>query len=209
MAKYIKQEMPDISGTGEKRCYYRMENVGNVSTAELIKHICSHAQGLSEGGLLHALSAVSDEMAELLAQGHTVSLDGIGTFRAALGTRNDVSANALGQMDGELNAASIEVSNVNFRTDQRFVSNINKRCSLTRGGVHRVNSSPYTKEERKAMLLKYLSEQGNVFIRVAEYAELTGMARSSATVELREWAETSGSGVISKGRGSAKVYMKG
>lgn len=58
------------------------------------------------------------------------------------------------------------------------------------------------------MLFAYLSEPGNKFIRVAEYAELTGMARSSATVELRKWAETKGSGLISKGKVSAKVYMK-
>ena len=40
--------MPDMNGTGEKKCYYRMENAGNVSTQELIRHICSHAQGLRE-----------------------------------------------------------------------------------------------------------------------------------------------------------------
>lgn len=209
MAKYIKQEMPDISGTGEKKCYYRMENAGNVSTAEFIRHICSHAQGLTEGGLLHALTALTEEMAELLAQGHTVTLDGIGTFRAALGTRKGVVVDGIDERESSLNSASIAVTDVNFRTDQRFVANVNRRCTLTRGGVHRVNSSPYTKDERKAKLLGYLSEPGNMFIRVAEYAELTGMARSSATVELRKWAETSGSGIVSKGKGSAKVYMKG
>ncbi len=200
--------MPDINGTGEKKCYYRLENAGNVGTVELIKHICSHAQGLTEGGLLHAIAAVAEEMAELLAQGHTVTLDGVGTFRAALGTRKDAVASGADEKGSELNSASIEVSDVNFRTDQRFVVNVNKRCNLTRGGVRRVNNSPYTKDERKAMLLKYLSEPGNMFIRVAEYASLTGMARSSATVELREWAEMSGSGITSKGKGSAKVYLK-
>lgn len=208
MAKYIKQEMPDMNKTGEKKCYYRMENAGNVSTQELIKHICSHAQGLTEGGLLHALTAVSEELSEFLAQGHTVTLDGIGTFRAALGTKTGVRMDGIGDNESSLNSASIEVTDVNFRCDARLVDSVNRRCSLTRGGVRRVNSSPYTKEERKNMLFAYLSEPGNKFIRVAEYAELTGMARSSATVELRKWAETKGSGLISKGKVSAKVYMK-
>ena len=32
MAKYIKQEMPDIHKDGNQKCYYRMQSSGNVST---------------------------------------------------------------------------------------------------------------------------------------------------------------------------------
>ncbi len=30
MARYIKQEMPDLRGTGENKCYYRLEKRRNI-----------------------------------------------------------------------------------------------------------------------------------------------------------------------------------
>lgn len=37
MARYIKQEMPDLNGTGETKCYYRLEKRRNLSTKEFLK----------------------------------------------------------------------------------------------------------------------------------------------------------------------------
>ena len=36
MARYIKQEMPDLNGTGETKCYYRLEKRRNLSTKEFL-----------------------------------------------------------------------------------------------------------------------------------------------------------------------------
>ena len=48
-----------------------------------------------------------------------------------------------------------------------------------------MNRSPYTKEERLKMLQDYLADATHPFIRVADYAELTSLPRSTATKELR------------------------
>ena len=42
MARYIKQEMPDLQGTGEKKCYYRLEKRQNLSTKEFLKRAGTH-----------------------------------------------------------------------------------------------------------------------------------------------------------------------
>lgn len=42
MARYIKQEMPDLNGTGETKCYYRLEKRRNLSTKEFLKKAGAH-----------------------------------------------------------------------------------------------------------------------------------------------------------------------
>ena len=86
MAKYIKQEMPDLNGTGEKKCYYRLAKSRNISTKEFLNIIARHEM-LNVGILEHALSGIADNLAELLAEGYSIKLDGIGTFQATLGVK--------------------------------------------------------------------------------------------------------------------------
>ena len=49
MAKYIKQEMPDIAGKGENAVYYRMQTERNIGAAEFIEEVAGIGTGLSEG----------------------------------------------------------------------------------------------------------------------------------------------------------------
>lgn len=208
MAKYIKQEMPDLGKTGKKKCYYRMENAGNVSTDEFLKHICSHNQGITEGMARHVIAAVAEELSDFLAEGHTVKIDGIGSFRAMLGVRDGFDMDSFEGNAPRRNAQSIEVNKISYRQDSSLVGMVNRKCQLSRGETRRVNSSPYTKEERYRRLLEYLSEEGVLFIRVGEYAKMMGMPRSSAAVELRNWAADESRLIESRGSYSAKVYVK-
>lgn len=84
MARYIKQEMPDLNGTGETKCYYRLEKRRNLSTKEFLE--IAGKYGMLDAGILeHALSKI----AEQLAEGNTITLNGIGTFQATLDVKKD------------------------------------------------------------------------------------------------------------------------
>ena len=52
MARYIKQEMNDLDGTGEKRVYYRMKIEQNVDMEHFVEQITYPGSGLSLS-LLH------------------------------------------------------------------------------------------------------------------------------------------------------------
>ena len=39
MAKYIKQEMPNLNGTDEPQVYYRLKTDRNISSIEFVGHI--------------------------------------------------------------------------------------------------------------------------------------------------------------------------
>lgn len=207
MAKYIKQEMPDIQGKGEKKCYYRLAKNRNLSAKEFLKRCSVHGM-LDEGILEHALSDMVDQLVEDLADGYSVTIGGIGTFKATLGVREDKEMDTLDGDDTKRNARSVEVKNVRYVSDKQMVKQVNMRCELSRAGVSRVNSSPYTKEQRLQLALDYLSDSAHPFMRVSDYAELTGTARSTAARELRAFAEDASCDITTSGRATAKVYVK-
>ena len=207
MARYIKQEMPDLQGTGETKCYYRLEKRQNLSTHPLWTPAGAPATP-ADGILNHPLRNIAEHLVEELADGNTVTLEGIGTFQATLGVKKDKEMDTIDGDEIKRNAKSIEVKNVRYVSDKDLVSDVNLRCKLSRAGVRRVNNSPYTKEQRLKLAQDYLADPAHPFMRVADYAELTGLPRSSATKELRTFAEDHSNGIATDGRGTAKVYVK-
>ena len=100
------------------------------------------------------------------------------------------------------------MQNVRYVSDKDLVKEVNIKCKLSRAGVARVNRSPYTKEERLKLLQNYLSDAAHPFIRVAEYAALVELSRSSAGKELRSFSKNHANGIESSGRRPAVVYVR-
>ena len=104
------------------------------------------------------------------------------------------------------NAMSLHVDGVNFRADKELLKEINRRCDLKRGGERRLHKSPYTPEERRQLALQYLEQEG--IMHVTDYAKLTKLSRTTAGRELIALRKDPTSGITTKGRGTAKVYVK-
>ena len=145
-------------------------------------------------------------MAELLGKGHSVTLDGIGTFKATIGLEEDKELDTLDGNETKRNARSLRLKGVNFRADKELVKKARKDCQLQREGTARIHRSPYTKEQRLNLALEYLEKHGAM--KIADYMELTGLSRTTATLELQEFRRDMNSGIDFIGRGSAKVYVK-
>lgn len=208
MAKYIKQQLPDFNRKGEDKSYYRIQKRGNVSTDKLLHRICDRGgSGLSRGSVAHVLDTVSEELAYLLAEGYSVTIDGLGTFSASIGVKDDKEVDTVDGNETKRNARSLEVKNVTFRSDKELVREVNRRCELERAGVRRVRRSPYSKEERLRRAFAYLSDPAHPFMRIADYVQLTGLSRTAATLELQEFRNNPESGLDTSGRGTAKVYV--
>ena len=206
MAKYIKQEMPDLRQTGEKRIYYRMKTESHIDFAHFIETLHRSNNGISEADAIRVLLSAADQLAELLGKGHSVTLEGIGTFKATIGLKEDKEQDTLDGNDAKLNSRSLQLKGVNFRVDKELIKKARKDCKLQREGIARIHRSPYTKEERLNLALEYLGKHGAM--KVADYMELTGLSRTTATLELQEFRKDTTSGIDFIGRGSAKVYVK-
>ena len=206
MAKYIKQEMPDMKKTGEQKVFYRMKVERNIDFQEFIQELCSRHTGISRGEALRVLVSASETLAELLGEGYSVTLDDWGTFKATIGLEEGKEMETLDGDESKRNARSLHLNGVNFQADKKLVRNARRRCKLERAGVVRVNRSPYTKEERLQKALEYLEE--NKVLKVSQYMELTGLAHTTASNELRAFSRDASSGIISVGSRPAVVYVK-
>ena len=206
MAKYIKQEMVDLSGKGEEKIYYRLQTERNIDFTELAQQIEQHHGLMDRGLVMNVMSHIVDEMAELLGKGYSVSIDGLGTFRASIGLEKDKEMDTFDEDDTKRNARSLRLTGINYRADKDLIKKANRHCKLERAGESRLHHTPYTQEERLKQALQYLDEHGAM--RVVEYMELTGLSRTKATLELKEFRQDASTGITFLGRGSTKVYVK-
>ena len=206
MAKYIKQEMPDLRQTGEKKVYYRLKTERNIDSKEFILSLHSTFSGMSEADITRVIIATAGHLGKLLGQGYSVTLDGIGTFKATIGLEEDKELDTLDGTEPKRNAQSLRLKGVNFRADKQLIKTASSNCKLKREGTARIHRSPYSKEERLALALKHLEKHGAM--KVSDYVNLTGLSQTAARMELKEFRQNPNSGIDFIGRGSAKVYVK-
>ncbi|MBO5795091.1 MAG: DNA-binding protein [Bacteroides sp.] len=205
MAKYVKQEMNDLNGSGKKRAYYRLETIRNLSGEEFIEIMAGRHAGVNPAIVKQVLYQAAEDMAFYMAMGYTVTLDSIGTFRPSLGMRRGKQMEAMEEGSTKRNAQSICVNDINFKPAKRLIKRTNDECELERAGTNKLHRSPYTKEERLKMAQEFLGS--HPFMRVRDYIVLTGLSRTTASTELREFSQQPDSGIGWTGSGSSKLYI--
>lgn len=206
MARYIKQELPDLRRTGEKKAYYRLKTEQKIDFHQFIDRISSHNSGISRGEAFRVLMHATDTLAELLAEGYSVTIDDMGTFKATVGLVEDKEMDSFEEGSPKLNARSLKIDGVSFQADRKLIVNVDKRCDLKRAGTSRLCRSPFTKEERLQKAQEYLKSLGAM--KVKNYMELTGLSHTVAAKELREFENDAASGITSIGRLAGKVYVR-
>ena len=202
-AKYIKREVADLNGTGRTQACYKMELT--PMTFQQFVSLCHREGMMDESMILGVLSLVSEKLALCMSEGYSVKLDGIGTFNAKLGVRDDMLPDAFEEGEPSRNAKSIMVNGVSYRADKNLISNTDRKCVLVRGGESRLKKSPLSLEERIEKACDFL--KAHMFMRVPDYVRLTGLSRSTAAEELRKLARDPSSGIMSRGSRSQKVYV--
>ena len=206
MARYIKQELPDLRKTGEKKAYYRLKTEQKIDFNQFIDRISSHNSGISRGEAFRVLMHAADTLAELLAEGYSVTIGDMGTFKATVGLVEDKEMDSFEKGTPKLNARSLKIDGVSFQADKKLIVNVDKRCDLKRAGTSRLCRSPFNKEERLQKALEFLKTHGAM--KVKDYMEISGLSHTVAAKELREFENDATSGITSIGRLAGKVYVR-
>lgn len=206
MAEYLMQESNLPNEEGKRVMFPRMKLWGQVSQEEIVKNIV-HASSFTEGDVNGLITALANEIARSMAQGYSVKIEGLGVFSPSLGLREGKERESGEKGDSKRNAQSIYLSNIRFRADKRFISNTARRCMVERSKQQaRRSSTRYTAEERLGLAQNYLAN--NPLMTVNDYCELTGLLRTTASLELKRWAADAESGIGIEGRGTHRVYVK-
>ena len=198
--------MPNINGTDEPQVYYRLKTDRNISTKEFVKHIGRNGSVTDRAEIEGAIMRIADGLAELLGNGYSVTIDGVGVFKAGIGLKEDKEMDTFDGNESKRNARSLQLTHIQYRADKRLIKDANRRCKLERAGESRLCQSPYSKEERLKLAQEFLEKRGAM--RVADYVDMTGLSRSVATKELIEFRRDASSGISFIGRGNHKVYVK-
>lgn len=204
MAKYVMYQTNDLNENGKPIVYPRMMLEGKSTTEHMAEYI-SEASSFTTGEVKGVLEMMANFLAQEMANGRSVKLDGIGVFSPSLGL-------AKGKEEDEVdltrrNARSVRVKGVNFRADAELIRKTESACTLERAQDRPDYSSVHlSAEERLAKAQAFL--EGHPFMTVSDYCRLTGLGRSTACVELRRWKEQADSGITVTGLGSHRVYVK-
>lgn len=205
-AKYTMQEMNSLQKDGETLLYPRMIIQNCCSTEELARMVAKDTT-FSAGEIKGIIDQLAQRMAWEMANGNSVKIEGIGTFTPSLSLKD---GKAREEPDGDApkrNAASIEVSRINFRPAKKLVQETDRHCRLERDAKKSaLHVSQYTPEQRLEMAKQYLN--AHLTMTVSEYAAMTGLSRTTASRELRKWLETNRNAIGIKGKGSHRVYVK-
>lgn len=113
----------------------------------------------------------------------------------------------------DINARSIELSHINFRASKELLHDASEHLRRY-GGLQRSRYSGFVplytpdiarRRERFAAARDYLRD--HPFMRIADYAELTGLSYTTAQRELKLASTLTHSGLAATGRGSHRVYI--
>ena len=181
MAEYNMQELNLPGEDGKRILYPRMKLYGQVDLETITEKI-AYASSFTRGDIIGLVQAITDEIAYQMGQGYSVKIDNLGVFTPALGLRQDRERETGEEGDTKRNAVSICLKDKFQRSSQVF--------------------SP---QERLERAKKYLEK--NSFMTQADYCQLTGLLKSAASRELREWIANPESGIDYKGRGTHKIYI--
>ena len=204
--KYTMQEVLDLNNEGKTLLYPRIINRGNIKLDRLAEMIASNAT-YTKGEAIGVITLMVDMMAMQMGRGMSVTIDGLGTFRAQLsqqgGNRRELTDGSGTRHD----ARSIAVSRVSYRTDRRLPSVIDSYCDLESEPEYFTIRRPVMDEAaRHTAALQYLDS--HTTMGVGDYARLCGISRPTASSELRRWAHSDGSEIRATGSGTHKVYVK-
>lgn len=211
MPYYYKREIPDLNGTGERQYRYELRSEGTTDLRRLARLVVRRFHAMTDGEIMGVITALVEEMAHEMANGRTVSIDGLGSFSPSLGVEHWFSHYDEEDATGhETNARSVHVRGVNFRVSSELVCEVDRHC---RGRLHRevggtanLRHSTLTRDERMNAALQHIREHG--FLRLAEYARLVNVSRTVASQQLRDFNSDPSVPIRAQGRGPSKIWVE-
>lgn len=206
MAEYDMQELTLPNKEGKRIFYPKMQLYGQKDLGDVAEKIAK-ATTFTRGDIMGLVQAIADEIAYNVSGGYSVKINGLGIFTPALGLRKGKERESGEEGESKRNAASICLKDIHFKADKELVYETARNCHLQRARYKkcRRSSQSFSPQERLAMAKEYIRK--NLIMSVAEYCRLTGLLRTAAAKELREWEKNPETGIGSKGRRTHKVYV--
>lgn len=197
--KYGVYEIPDPNDKEKKIKHLRVCQGQVVGTKHIISSLHMH-DGLSKGAILSVLSSVTDLMGEMLANGNTVTIDGLGTFKLQIEQDDECGIEDL----GKIHAQHVRVKSVSFQCAKYLRQRIEEQASFER--TRYPNRSAETGSgEIEDGLRGYFESHETINRR--QFERVFSMRPSTAYRRMRKLAEEGK--IVNIGTPQSPVYKKG
>lgn len=207
MANYILQEMPIRQEDGKKRVYPRIQVYSRFDYEQVLERMSGYPGSPGKGALMSAFDMLRQMLVASLPEGHTIKIDGLGTFSLSL-EFDDQKPNE--KMSDEDNMAyrHVRIKDVNFKVEPDLLLALNKNAEFTRSeiGVRSPSKPSCDREKRIEKALDHIGKYG--FLSLADYVNITGLSRTAASRELRSFEEMTDVPIKGSGVPPHKVWVK-
>lgn len=207
MANYVLQEMPIRQEDGTRKVYPRIQVYTRFDYKQTLERMSAYPGSPGKGALMSAFDMLRQMLVASLPEGHTIKIDGLGTFSLSL-EFDDQKPNE--KMSDEDNMAyrHVRIKDVNFKADPDLLLALNKNADFSRSesGVRSPSEVKSNREERIEMALDHIEKHG--FISLTDYVRLTGVSRTSASCELRSFENSADVPIKGSGVAPHKVWVK-
>ena len=210
MASYEMQELNLPGQEGGRVLFPRMKLCGQMDLDEITRRICSGST-FTPGDVKGLVMALSREIADGMAEGRSVKVDGIGVFTPGLGLRKGFERETGREGERRRNARSICVDRIHFRADKELLRETDRNCYLERSDwKFRKSSTRYTPEERLGLAREFSHRFGLCRAdrpapqRRSQGIEALGGGRD---VGHRSFGARDAQGVCQEGRACGIIFM--
>ena len=171
------------------------ETVGEKQLAELM---ASHGS-LTRGNAEAALSDMAEAMADLLREGKTIHIPGLGSFKLSIGTDAEIHP------DSDRRMQSVEVRGVSFHPDQEFMD------AIGRPVFHWEPTTGVAIAPSVSQLIPRLKVYFQTYDSLTRpaFEQLFGLKRTTAYIRLKQLEEMGVIQAVGNGKGTKYVSGKG
>lgn len=205
--EYSFREMPDLHGTGKRLMVPEPTFCSQISYKEFLEECADSGSGFTEANIDGAVRRIVNRLNFYLDIGHSVKIDGLGTFRVKLSMKKGEEVPDLKDLKKRHPTEKVEIDSIQFRADPEWIGLLKRRCQLEYSGMDKRHYQvKTTREERLQMALDYLETHHEM--RLPDYIRLTGLSKTTASLELRRFRQDPTSGIRGIGSRNQLRYVK-
>ena len=203
MPNYILKELNKELTDGKKVVFPKMQTYSQHDFETVLKHMQTYAGNFSEGTMRAVIDALVETMKSWMPMGHSLKIDGLGTFSLSLGFKDKDT-----DEEPKTKYRHICIKGINFKPDAKLIAALNKQADFERAEKDVVvpKKCSYTTGERIEKAQAIIANNG--FMTLSDYARATGQCRSAASNDLKRLTALPDSPIATRGSGSHKVWIR-
>ncbi len=167
----------------------------------------SDVTSFNRSGFEGVMRSVPDVLNAYLTEGHSVKIDGFGTFNLILGMLSEEEMGTQKKKKVYANQNGVYIKKINFLPEKQWLRGVREKTVLNQvKSMKEQLGECISSEQRLQMVVEYIEANGSMTVR--DYMTRTGLGRRRAEQELNAFCDGPENGIRLSNVGKTKVYVK-